>query len=436
MSKYKIPTIIVIILLVVGVAAGIVLIQARQIFKLGASPDTTPKDVKTSNITDSSFTVTWITDKETVGYVSWGKDKTLGNTTAVTETQASKIHASTVRNLQHNSLYYFKINSEKNVFDNNGIPWETQTGSTLTPSTGSMVASGTIISALGEPVAQALVHISAGGMSPISTITSDNGSWLIPLSSSRTTNLTSYLAVSAKTPLLNIFVQSPNGIATAQIYPDAANPTPAIIIGQNHDFKNETPAGESQLPKSSLTLPKESTPSSGFEVSEVATSSSETVTLESPEKDEIITTTTPEFFGEGPPGTLITITIESDPVTDNITIDNYGNWDWSPPDNLEEGKHTITIKWKDAAGILRILSRTFIVQAAEGPAFESTPSASPTASPSATATPTATLRVSLPSTQSAIPQSGILTPTIWLSIMGLGLITVSFIVWKVQKYAS
>jgi len=102
-------------------------------------------------------------------------------------------------------------------------------------------------------------------------------------------------------------------------------------------------------------------------MTDIASPSAETVTLESLDEDEIITSTEPEFFGEGPPGTTITITIESDPITDQTTISSLGGWNWSPPEGLSEGAHKITITWRDASGILRTLTRTFIVQASEGP---------------------------------------------------------------------
>jgi hypothetical protein len=227
------------------------------------------------------------------------------------------------------------------------------------------------------------------------------------------------------------------GVATAQIYPASAKPTPPIVLGRTQDFKNLSPSETTGVPKANVSLPSEATPSSGFDVPEgSATPSAETVTLESVDEGEVITSTEPEFFGEGPPGTKITITVESDPVSDTITVPFSGDWNWSPPDDLEEGSHKITLTWRDDSGILRTLTRTFIVQAAEGPAFESTPSASsPTPSPTASASPTlspsptasATPTTTPVSTLSGIPDSGNLKPTILYSIMGLGLITFSLV---------
>ena len=80
-KKLTIPTILGILFLVVGVVTGVVLLSSRQIFRIGASSDAAPKDVRVSNIDDTGFTVSWVTDKEVAGYVLWGT--TQSNTTNI-----------------------------------------------------------------------------------------------------------------------------------------------------------------------------------------------------------------------------------------------------------------------------------------------------------------------------------------------------------------
>lgn len=440
MKKNKIPTLLGIVLLIFGLAAGILLVQNKQIFRLGATPQTSPKDIRITNITDSSFTVSWATDKETGSFILWGETENSLTKTELNEIdEISDTHSVTVQGLLFDKTYYFEINSDGTKFDNNGIPWQINTGPKLLDQSISNSISGTILTATGTPAGKAIVYATLAGASPLSTTTSQNGSWVIPISSSRNQNLASFIEINETTTLIEISVRAGSrGVATAQIYPASAKPAPPIILGESMDFKNEPPSTIGGVPKANINLPDEATPSSGFEVSsDIASPSAETVTLENLDEGETITSTEPEFFGEGPPNTTITITIESDPVTDQTTINSLGNWNWSPPEGLSEGSHKITITWRDAGGILRTLTRTFIVQAAEGPAFESTPSATPTATPTPTPTPTATPTASPSSTVSAtptatptsttsgIPDSGTLKPTILYSIMGLGLIIFS-----------
>ena len=138
MKKTTIPTIIGIVVLVLGVAAGVFLLGQQQLFRLGASPDSIPKDVRISNISDSGFTVTWTTDKETLGFLNYGTDSTLDKVAHPSSTTPSSTHLVTIRNLEAGETYFFKLNSDSQKYDNNGIPWQTTTGGTLNPPTNSI----------------------------------------------------------------------------------------------------------------------------------------------------------------------------------------------------------------------------------------------------------------------------------------------------------
>src|SRR3990167_7718788 len=110
MNKFKIPTIIAIIILLVGTRAGIFLIQKTQIFKSGASPEEAPKDVRIGNVGATSFAVAWVTDKPTIGNLVWGESQNPNQTTAANLTE-SDIHYVEINSLKPATTYYFKINS-------------------------------------------------------------------------------------------------------------------------------------------------------------------------------------------------------------------------------------------------------------------------------------------------------------------------------------
>jgi hypothetical protein len=169
------------------------------------------------------------------------------------------------------------------------------------------------------------------------------------------------------------------------------------------------------------------------------------VTLENPERDgETIKTTDPEFFGLGPAGASLEIIVESSkPTAATVTIPQSGRWTFSLLRGLTVGEHQITLKWKDAQGTIQTLTRSFVVYATtDAPAFTATESATPTlalptptptpseapsptvvptVTPAATATPSpvpTTVRTSLPPETAPPPESGSLTPTLALLIMG------------------
>ena len=431
MKKERIPTIIGLVILVIGIITGVFLIKSQRIFKLGASSEDAPKDVRISNITDSSFTVSWTTDKETIGFVKWGKSITnLDKVENDTISQKGYLHSSTIKSLTPQTEYYFKINSSSTDYDNQGTAWKIKTGSQLSIPVKNIIISGTVLNQDGTPAINALINFSVGGGSPLSTITSKSGSYLMPISQTRNKNLDSYISIDESSSLIEISVNAGiNGISTAQIYPQSAKPAPAIILGEINDFKNLEPSKNSDIPKASIDFPDgEIDPQSGFTVdNSLNNSNTKTVTLESHSEGETISTQDPEFFGKGPTGTEIEIQVESELQTETVVVGNSGNWNWSPPANLEEGTHTVTVKWKDANGILRTLTRNFIVSASESPSFVSTPSANLTSTPSAT--PKATSIAS----SSAVPEqpiSGSLTQTLLLFIMGIASVSFGFILWK------
>ena len=434
-KKKSLPTILGVILLVLGTFFGVFLINSRQIFRLGAEGDTAPKDIRVSNITDTSATISWVTDIESIGFVLWED-----NVEQETD-QKSYTHSVTINGLKEKTKYSYKINSGGTLFDNQGISWQFTTGSALGLNKNSTLVSGSILTATGQPVKNAIVYANIGGYL-FSTLSSNTGNYVFQLGNTRSSDLSSYLQIDMSQTLVEIFVQAGTlGISSAQIFPQSAKPAPPIILGQTHDFKSLAPSNGGGLPEASLDLPEDSEMGSKFSVPDNINepTAGEIVTLENPTEGESITSTQPEFFGEGPVGTTITIKVESEnPVVDSVQIGNGGSWGWTPSEGLAEGVHKITITWKDVTGITRSLTRNFIVQAGEAPAFEASGSASLSPSPSTvpTTTPKATIKAGTPTPTALptdVPETGSLTPTFALSIMGIAVMIFSLLIWKMAE---
>lgn len=431
-KNLKLPTILGLIILVFGVVTGVMLINSRQVFRIGASIENTPKNIRVSNITNNSATVSWTTDKETTGFVKWGKSINATSKVSLEEGSVkSYVHSVNILGIDSNSQIYFKINSEGTDYDNDGLGWNLKTLSSNTSSTESLIASGTILNPDGSTPAKAIVYLTINGVT-LSSITSSEGNYVIPLSS--------YFSSISNNVAIEISVQGGNqGISNAIIYPQSVKFIPAIILGRTYDFRTAVENNSNQLPESKLNVPESVEISSRFEITKSENengSDASSVTVKSINEGEIITTVSPEFFGSGPKNTQIDIQIESELQTGSTTTKSNGDWNWSPPKDLEPGEHKLTVKWKDANGILRTLTRTFVVSAAEGPAFESTPSATPTNL--ASTTPTATAKSSsTPTTISSpiatnppVPETGSLTPTIGLFMMGFGILLSSLYIYS------
>ena len=433
-KNLKLPTILGIIVLVFGVVAGVFLINSRQVFKIGANVAAVPKNVRVSNITNDSITVTWTTDIASKGFVKWGKSElSLGKVALEDESEANIVHSTNIVGIETGSSIYFKINSGGKDYDNQGIAWQAETLSNKVNSNSNQIASGTILNPDGSTPARAVVYLTING-GVASALTSSEGNFVVPVST--------YFETIVDTSPIEITVQGgTNGTTQAVIYLKSIKFIPTMILGRSYDFRSAEINNSNQQPESSLTIPEAIGVSSRFEVTR-STEEKETVStlsIESVDEGEIITTVDPEFFGSAPAGSAIEIKVESELQTATVATDSKGKWSWSPPNDLEVGEHKLTASFRDANGILRTITRTFIVSASEGPAFESTPSATPvnTTVPTATATAMATsisTSSATPKTATGTPmptpETGSLTPTLGLLLMGFGIILSSIFVYK------
>ncbi len=432
-----------------GVFTGVILLRNNQVFRIGASPTITPKDVRVSNLSDTSATISWITEDATVSFVTYGTSTNVGTIAYESEDgQKYNSHSITITGLKPESVYYFKINSNGTNFDNNGVAWQFSTGKALSTNQTSVPISGSLITASGQTSKRAIVYVIINGYT-VSTLTSDNGTFILQLGFARTPDLSSYALIDPTKTLLEISATTDMGeLSTAKIFPQSANPIPTLIVGQDQDFRNLAPTLDGFNPNADINLPEAATAESKFDVSGSKVQTSDAVTLKSVDEGEVVTSDKPQFFGNGPTGEKITITVHSDTeVSGTTTVTAGGSWNWSPPTNLSEGAHSVTISWIDALGITRTLTRNFVVQAGELPSFVASGSATPTVTPKVTNTPspTVTPKVTTTITPSAtpiktasatpvaLPKSGSLTPTILMLMMSIVVITFSFYVWKESK---
>lgn len=461
--KRKIPTIIGLLILFVGGGVGIFLVGTQTNFLPRASAEHAPKELKITNVTDRSFTVSWITDQSTTGFLRYGTTVSLGSTIEDERDQLSgntgnfRTHYVTVRGLTAGTKYYFKIGSgtSQRLYDNNGQPYQITLGPALAAPPNSQVASGTVVTAAQTPAEGAIVYLQLSGGAPLSALVRASGSWAITLSNARVTDLSNYLSFGL-TDSAAYEIIGPNGqTATGSLTVSSLNPAPTITLGQDKavgaaktaamaDTKTKTDTDPDIDSDSSSTASsglndtdkdldedKEASDSaSGFSLDPLDengndSSASADITLDNPRRSgEKINTTQPEFQGTADPGTTLKITVESDPVyKDTVIVDEDGNFSWTPPDDLEPGEHTITITKADGSKLVR----KFVVAApgtSQLPALTSSASGKTTPTPKPTTTPKASSsgRTSQPSTQSGVPVAGVLTPTLLLFIMGIGLI--------------
>lgn len=459
----RIPTLFGLGILVLGVVAGIVLLgQGTMGFLPRANEDAIPQNIRITNITDTGFTVSFLTDAPSAGYLEYGTTPSqtriqvrddrdqLANTVG-----SFTSHHITVKGLVPTTQYYFRLGTGSGAaFDNNGQPFTVRTARAIAPNGEARTAYGTVNTEVGNPADGALVYITINGASPLSAQVKSNGSWAIPLASVRSLDLSSPVTIDESTPV-KIEVQGVRRTDTLTVNSTVGQTMPLAPLqfgqsvsttttDQQTTTTTDTTAQQTQTTTQTDTQTQGQTQTGSFdslyssaEGTQTASSSGLNIRLG---EQEVITTTMPEFQGSAPAGGFIQIEVHSEtPYYGAVQAGTDGSWSWAPPADLEPGEHTITVTFVDDQGVTQRVQRNFIVQAGASstPAFTSSSSAtvassSPTPNLIAQATPTPTpvptmiptptpvaTRSATVATTSAQPVSGSVGSTIMLTLIAV-----------------
>lgn len=134
--------------------------------------------------------------------------------------------------------------------------------------------------------------------------------------------------------------------------------------------------------------------------SDSASATSSAIQVLTPAKNTSVVQTKPTIKGKAPPGSTITITVYSTPQTTTVIADANGNWSYTPQSALDSGPHNVVASAVDPiTGKTVTSSSNFIVASGAQSA-----------------------------TQSAIPISGSVTPTLILLFIGVLFLTTGIVV--------
>lgn len=408
----RFPTLFGILLIVIGTVATTYLVQTGVIVIGRASPADNPQDIRITNVTDTSFIVSYTTKDPAFGAVSFGSDRNTQSTIlddrdqSTGKVSAYTVHYITVKELLPNTEYYFTITSNKSVFLNNGDPFEVVTGPQLTETKMNRnVLAGTITFLSDDQSKEAIVYLTSKNMQAISTLVKPDGSYTLPLNIARNKDLASYTTFSKDETATMLIVGSvQKSYATLSL--QEANTIPPITLANNYDFTLST-------------TPIASTSSQfiGFPSFSSNSILSKDPTIITPKEDEGFVDSQPLFKGTASPGAKVKVIIHSEDVIEvEITADAYGNWLYRPTQTLSTGQHTISVIARDNSGILKAITKPFTVYASGTQIENATPSASPIPSipttptilsttPSPTVPPTLTPTAMPTSTPAVLPTS-------------------------------
>jgi len=223
-----------------GLILGIILVLGTSLPAYAEAP----VEVRISNITNASFSVSWMSNSPEAGYVLCGTDPTNLTIKADDDRGAgvtSTTHHVTLTDLQESTRYYCDIHSGATVDDNGGAHYQIVTGPIINIAPPGAIY-GQASRADGSSPAGIMVYLmvrdgdgkgSPGRSALLSTIIKekDQGYWYLNLGNARVEGLTAPFAYSASGDKLELrFVGGPGQVAEITLDTGAAAPAPTVAV--------------------------------------------------------------------------------------------------------------------------------------------------------------------------------------------------------------
>lgn len=408
----KIPTLLGLFILALGIGTTTLLVNKGALFQSNASSLDQPQNVRITNITDNSFSVSYSTKDKSSGTLNYGNTISLGQSALDQRDKNSGkltsylIHSITVSNLTPLTKYYFTIISGGNTYYNNDKPFEVTTGPSISNNASDNTKiKGKVILPNSNLPSEAIVYVTLDNSQVVSVLVTNDGSYEMPLNQIRTGDLSSYYDFNQNS-VIKMLIYGDFLTSNVVLSKTQAAAIPSVTLSKDYDFLVDS------IPNASASAGFLSFPSL------VSTSSSaQKVQILTPKENQGFTDDQPLFKGTAQSGEDVQIVIHSDEaIQAQVTTDKNGNWSYQPSQSLTPGTHTITITAKDVSGIIRTITQSFVVYAS-GTQIPNA-SGSPTPTPTFVPTPTVVISQAPMATTSGTP----LPPTGNPFIITLGIV--------------
>lgn len=243
----RIPTILGLIIIILGLFLGILYFYTTQKSSPASAIVAQPQSIQVINLSDTSATVTWQTQNPSIGYISYGESSNLGSLQNdirdLKDPLPHIVHFVTLTNLSPQTLYFFKVRSGALFYPPNTLTFKTTKflSHTISNLENNKPITGVILTSTLSPVDEALVTLHISGVSPVGTLTSKAGNFILPTVSLITADLNGSYQLSEKVSAqLSIERFSQKSQVSITLPSDAI--LPPIVLGKNTDFTNIVPA--------------------------------------------------------------------------------------------------------------------------------------------------------------------------------------------------
>ena len=177
--------------------------------------NTGASSVKVTNITDTGFTVIWVSKQKEEGTVKYGTSATQLNSVASDRRDGNVvkskyyIHSVDVSGLQPKTKYYYNVISGSDIYNNGGNGFSVETHSTIARSSGVFTLVGELTGMPDHKEVILMAKIkdgdntgSKGESSIISSVVGEDGGWSLPISQIRTADGINYFEYTSGDTLL------------------------------------------------------------------------------------------------------------------------------------------------------------------------------------------------------------------------------------------
>ncbi len=234
----KIPTFLGIITLLITASTGFLYFSYYQ--KQHQQQITQIKNLKVVNLTTTSASITWQTDKPSSGVLNYGLTQSLGQQTKDDRGDKPRLtHLITLKKLSPDTVYYYRIlTTDKSKLQQLKTPQKIATDQNL-PNLPQFIQ-GSVVDGSDNPNGDTVVFLNIEGALPQAVSVSAKGNFLFVLKDLIGEKLTNYFDLQTKTSAqLNLT----NGLldSTVQLTFPLMNPIlPTLYLGQNIDLKAYT----------------------------------------------------------------------------------------------------------------------------------------------------------------------------------------------------
>lgn len=244
-SRLRIPTLLGLGVIVLGMGAGIYTVVQNQTSLLTkASPDQSPKNITITNIEDTSVSISWQTAVKVSGFITYGLSS-LNEQTVLDDKDNNvpserMVHHITLKNLTPQTTHTFKIFSGKQSSEMQKFTTAALSSSQndFSPVIGSVLEGD-------QPLKNGMVYLSIPGAVIQSSIIKDLGNFVIPLSKVRKQDLSDILKMEEGL-ISKLTVVSENGQASTLFRLTSSSiPLGPLKIGQDLDLTETTPSASS-----------------------------------------------------------------------------------------------------------------------------------------------------------------------------------------------